>query len=182
MSQGQQATKDRGQRERHQKPSVFGTLKQYLSSRADSISYEGLSEDIFGTRFDYLDTLVFDLRPLKLDSAAHGNIRSFDPIGIACESEGTISTAGVTVDPFQSFKAAQRESWTHFAPLEAFTTIVAPYLATCSAPSPSRKLTRHLRGWPTERACIHIRPVFATSRSRILRSLGQKRGFFDPAH
>jgi len=39
-----------------------------------------------------------------------------------------MSTPGVSVDPFQSFKAAQREGWTHFAPLEAFTTIVAPYL------------------------------------------------------
>ena len=39
-----------------------------------------------------------------------------------------MSTAGIGVDPFQSFKAAQREGWTHFAPLEAFTTIVAPYL------------------------------------------------------
>jgi len=38
-----------------------------------------------------------------------------------------MSTA-VPVDPFQSFKAAQREGWTHFAPLEAFTTIAAPYV------------------------------------------------------
>jgi SAM-dependent methyltransferase len=39
-----------------------------------------------------------------------------------------VSTAGISPDPFHSFKAAQREGWTHFAPLEVFTTMVAPYL------------------------------------------------------
>ena len=39
-----------------------------------------------------------------------------------------MGTAGAGMDPFQSFKAAQREGWAHFAPLETFTTTVAPYL------------------------------------------------------
>lgn len=43
-------------------------------------------------------------------------------------TEASMSTAGSGADPFQSFKAAQRAGWTYFAPLEAFTTIVAPHV------------------------------------------------------
>jgi len=32
------------------------------------------------------------------------------------------------MDPFESFKAAQKASWAHFAPLEMFTTLVAAQL------------------------------------------------------
>jgi SAM-dependent methyltransferase len=32
------------------------------------------------------------------------------------------------MDPFESFKAAQKEGWAHFAPLEALTTPVSPIL------------------------------------------------------
>jgi len=39
-----------------------------------------------------------------------------------------VSTVGMSVDPFQSFKAAQKLGWAHFAPLEVFTTAVAAQL------------------------------------------------------
>jgi len=34
----------------------------------------------------------------------------------------------VSTDPFKSFKEAQKAGWGHFAPLEAFTTMVAPHV------------------------------------------------------
>ena len=39
-----------------------------------------------------------------------------------------MGTVGMRIDPFQSFKSAQKLGWTHFAPLEALTTLVAPHL------------------------------------------------------
>ena len=39
-----------------------------------------------------------------------------------------MGTVGMRIDPFQSFKSAQKLGWAHFAPLEALTTLVAPHL------------------------------------------------------
>jgi SAM-dependent methyltransferase len=44
------------------------------------------------------------------------------------------------MDPFESFKAAQKAGWGHFAPLEVFTTVVAAHLARHAKVAPGQSV------------------------------------------
>ena len=50
------------------------------------------------------------------------------------------------MDPFESFKAAQKQGWAHFAPLEAITTPTAARLVKRAAIHAGQRVLDALRG------------------------------------
>src|SRR5687768_14067944 len=57
-----------------------------------------------------------------------------------CGVPMTVQPVVTTADPFTDFKAKQRQAWSHFAPLEAITTIPAAKLVAFAGIRPGDRV------------------------------------------